>query len=89
MSNAPSVSPEDVIHVGSGMTSKLAVVCNTYDDGRVEVVYFDSRRRPIAEPVRWTGRQWAFEHPGPGGTHADQHGRLLRYVAILRREHPG
>ena len=90
MSDAPDISPEDVIYIGKGLTSKRAVVCNIYEgEGRVEVVYLDDRDRAINEKVRWAGDHWEFVRKGPGGGYADHYGRLARYVAILRAGRSG
>lgn len=81
MTDAPEVKPDDEIRIGS----RRAVVCQVYEPGRVEVVYFDDRDRAINENAVWRSDRWEFELSGPCGGYADRNSRLAACVAQLRR----
>ncbi|MEX1014175.1 MAG: hypothetical protein WDZ80_03380 [Candidatus Paceibacterota bacterium] len=79
------VTPGQWISLGTDpLTSRDAVVCRVYEEGRIEVVYLDRRDRAINEDAIWNGERWVFENPGPGGGYADNYNRLGQYVRKLR-----
>jgi hypothetical protein len=81
MAEAPEVKPHDEVRIGI----RRAVVCQVYDQKRVEVVYLDDRDRAINEDAVWRSGKWDFEHSGPNGGYADKYDRLSAFVAQLRR----
>ncbi len=86
----PDVNTGELIWVTLGSDpGTRAVVSTVYSDstkpGCIEIVYLDSRDRPIYEDAIWKEKRWEFKASGLAGGYANRTPRLSEAVAILRR----
>ncbi len=86
MSDAPTVKPNDCITIEYFPIPKRAVVYLTrieQDKHIAEIVYFDDRKRAMADDVYWKDDHWEFLHSGPTGTPAEAVPAAQPFIAFL------
>lgn len=68
----------EIIMIGD----RRAIVSELYEDGSVEVVYFDSGKHINEDAINVDGK-WEFKNKGVGGGYADNYPRLQDAIRAL------